>query len=206
MKKTAILLVLALLFSCCSREDRVLRTASNHLKYQMKDPSSFEVIKSQVVLDTIPFFLNNDLLLAANGVNYCFDQYTAYNGIPTYGNAYLDAQKKAREKVYNDALAKMHQKYLAAKNNPNKLVANIVLIQCSSKNSRGGTVGGRYVVIVDKDNPDDVLGTFAIDSEFIKEIVAIYLNEEAEKYKLNQDELGLDPGKLTPVEAMIFGY
>lgn len=206
MKKTAILLVLALLFSCCSREDRVLRTASNHLKYQMKDPSSFEVIKSQVVLDTIPFFLNNDLLLAANGVNYCFDQYTAYNGIPTHGNAYLAAQKTAREKVYNDALAKMHQKYLAAKNNPNKLVANIVLIQCSSKNSRGGTVGGRYVVIVDKDNPDDVLGTFAIDSEFIKEIVAIYLNEEAEKHKLNQDELGLDPSKLTPVEAMIFGY
>ena len=167
----------------------------------MKDPNSFEVIKSQVVLDTIPFFLNNDLLLAANGVNYCFDQYTAYNGIPTYGNAYLDAHKKAREKVYIDALAKMHQKYLAAKNNPNKLVANIVLIQCSSKNSLGGTVGGRYVVIVDKDNPDDVLGTFAINSEFIKEIVAIYLNEEDEKHKLDQDELGLYTSKLTPIEA-----
>lgn len=204
MRKTFILLFVALMLAgCSSNEEKAQNAAANYLKMQMKDPSSFKVEKSQVVLDKVPFFLDTDLLVAAYGVNYGLDQLKVYNNIPYTGNSYLESSKVAARKVYEDAITEMHEKYKLAKGK--EKLEYIVLITCTAKNSLGGTVASQYVVIVDKDNPNNVLGSYAVDKDFINNVTAIYLHEDAEKGKLDRDQYGkLDDSKLSPAEALIW--
>ena len=43
-------------------ESNVKSTATEYLKKQMKDPSSFKVEKIEVLLDTVPLFFNKNLM------------------------------------------------------------------------------------------------------------------------------------------------
>ena len=77
------------------------------------------------------------------------------------------------------------------------------MISCSANNSYGSIVSSKYIIIVDKEDTDKVLGEYRIDSDFVKKIVASYfITGEKE---LKENEFGkIETDGMTTIEKFIF--
>ena len=175
------------------------KTATDYLKKQMKDPSSFKVEDIDIVLDTIPLFLNKHLLSISEEVSKAMDEKERYEHRDSY--YWRDEKERASRKLSN-AILSLAEEYqnLKKKEQP---VQYMVLINCSGNNSYGSTVSSKYIVIVDKDDTDNVLGVYRLDSDFAKRVVTSYLMTG--QGKLKENEFGkINTEGMTQVEKFIF--
>ena len=65
-------------------ESNVKSTATEYLKKQMKDPSSFKVEKIEVLLDTVPLFLNKHLMSLSEKFSEAVDENNRYKDRDKY--------------------------------------------------------------------------------------------------------------------------
>ena len=201
MKQTFYIIILAFLLVGCT-ESKVKSTATDYLKKQMKDPSSFKAENVQVILDTIPVFLNQDLLSAAEKANEALEKYDRYKDRDSY--LWYEEKQKASSNMASSLLS-LGLAYNLAKEKEDKSFEYMALVNCSGKNSFGGTISSKYIVIIDKDKPEKVLGEYHVDSDFLKKIYAIYYTQSEEKNKLKENEFGkIDTEAMTPIEKFIF--
>lgn len=201
MKKLFILLVLA--FSLCGcTERKVKNTATDYLQKQMKDPSSFKAEEIDVVLDTIPLYLNHNLLSLGNKAHDALDDVNRYKNRSS--SLWYSEQKEASEKL-SSTMFEILTSYNELKAKKDKSVHYMVLIKSSGKNSYGGTVSSNYIVIVDKDNTDKVLGEYRVDNDLLEKIVPILTISGEGDRLLKENEFGkIDTEGLTKVEQFIF--
>lgn len=201
MKKLLFILSIACVLVGCT-ESKVKSTATDYIQKQMKDPSSFKVENIQVILDTIPIFLNQELLSAAEEANDALNDFNRYKDRDSY--LWHDEQQKAISKM-GSALLSLNVAYNRAKAKKDKSYEYMVLINCSGKNSYGVTVSSKYIVIVDKDKTNKVIGLYDVDTDFLEKVIAIYYNQDEEKAKLKENEFGkIDTENMTPIEQFIF--
>lgn len=192
------LLTIAILLSSCT-ESNVKNTATEYLKKQMKDPSSFKVEKAEVVLDTVPIFLNKRVMSLSEKFSDALDENNRYKDRDSY--LWRKEKENASEKL-TEAMIEFGLEYQIQKSKEQPY-QYMVLISCSGNNSYGGTVSSKYIVIVDKEDTDKVLGEYRIDSDFSKKIIASFLISGEEKLKEN--EFGkIETEGMTTVEKFIF--
>lgn len=180
-------------------ESNVKSTATEYLKKQMKDPSSFKVEKIEVLLDTVPLFLNKNLMSLSEKFSEAVDENNRYKDRDNY--LWHKEKEKASQNLLESMVAfNLEYKLQKDKEQPYQYM---VMISCSANNSYGSIVSSKYIIIVDKEDTDKVLGEYRIDSDFVKKIVASYfITGEKE---LKENEFGkIETDGMTTIEKFIF--
>lgn len=181
MKRILYFFLISLLFVSCSKTKTVEETAKNYVKSMLKNPDSFQLESIDVLKDTIPFFLDNNIMKAAKASYEAIEKYDRYKD-----RSYLWAQEKSEAstdvfayKTILDALCKDESK--------EPQVQYVVLMKSSGTNSMGGRVSNKEIVIIDKEDPKKVLGAFQVDEEFAKAfMMAMYSRNSNWEIKQNQ--------------------
>lgn len=168
MKKVFIFLGLIIFAMTSCVESKVKNTAINYVKKSLKNPDSFNVISVETQLDTIPFYLRKDILSTAKEYAEALDKWDRYKDMSylwaTEKKKYLSNALTLHNKL--QSLCKDEQTYLSSKE-------YIVYIEYSGTNSIGGILTNREIVIIKKDNPNKVIGSFLIDKDFIGQFFCI---------------------------------
>lgn len=201
MKNLLFVTLLAFLMVSCT-ESSVKRTATEYIQKQMKDPSSFKAEKVDVILDTIPIYLNKDILSAAEDFSDAVNEKERYSNRDSY--LWRDEISKAQLNL-DVARILLNSKISEAKKKKSK-PQYLVLMECSGKNSYGGTVSSKYIVIVDKENTEKVLGEYRLDGDFAEKLVVAYMFSVDDGFnKLKTNEYGkVETDGMTPLETFLF--
>lgn len=167
---------------CQSKEDKVKETVQNYLYKNMKNPESLKIISCEVRTDTVPFYLTEKILDLANNVKEALDDFTKYNEM-----SYLWADEKLSsiQKV-TETTEKFTNAYKKAKNNKDVNVEVLAFVKYSATNPFGGTVSNSTILIIDKEDPTKILGTFLVDEDFIKKFAVIKNLGEGYEFEKNQ--------------------
>ncbi len=182
MRKYLYLLLLPLLLVSCSKTKTVKETAKNYMQSMLKNPESFQVEYIDASVDTIPFFLDSNVLKAAKETYEAMEEYNRYKD-----RSYLWADEKSdasskfiASKLVLEALCKEDKK-------KETQTQYVVLMKSSGTNPMGGRVSSKEIIIVDKTDPKKVLGFFNIDKDFIGEfMMAMYSRNPNWEIKENQ--------------------
>lgn len=184
MKKSIFLFLLictVFLFSCQSKEDKIRETVTSYLSKQMKNPESFKILSMEIRKDTVPFYLSNDVLKKAEKTKDAFKEYDRYKD-----RNYLWADEKYESrKNLMKAKEELDEEYKSAKYEPAE-IEDIVYIKSSGTNSIGGTISSSFIVIINKEDPTDILGVFHVDEDFVQQYVIIKLMCEGFDFKKNK--------------------
>ena len=110
-------------------------------------------------------------------------------------------KEKASQNLYESMVA-FNLEY-KLQNDKEQPYQHMVMISGSDNNSYGSIVSSKYIIIVDKEDTDKVLGEYRIDSDFVKKIVASYfITGEKE---LKENEFGkIETDGMTTIEKFIF--
>ena len=212
MKKCLFLSMITILLLGCT-ESKVKNTATEYIKNQMKDPSSFKTEKVVVILDSIPLYLNHVILSQAEETKKALENYAYYKD-RDYGLWWKEISQ-AKEKL-DISLLTLKTTYtltrdievpkeLKKKDAKDTSIEYMVLIDCSAKNSYGGTVSSKYIVIVDKENSDNVLGYYDIDKDFLENLYTIFYSVDELKDKIKQNQFGkIETEGMSQIEQFIF--
>lgn|GEM_PF-2124080 len=176
------ILVIPILFVSCSKTNTAKETAQNYVKSMYKNPESFQVEHIDVSMDTIPFFLDNNILKVAKETYESLEKYNEYSN-----RSYLWADEQSAastqliaNKLILDALCKED-------NEKESQVHYVVLMKSSGTNPMGGRVSSKEIVIIDKNDPKKVLGSFNIDKDFMGAFIgAMYSRNPNWEVKQNQ--------------------
>lgn len=199
MKKIFFLLAIPLLLLSCS-EGNVKKTATEYIKNQMKDPSSFKAENVVVLKDTVPIYLSKDLLSAADKAKDALEDSERYKNRSSY--LWYDEQQKASRDFSNSY--SMLKSLIESTTKEKPVVEYMVLMKVTGNNSFGGTVSSKYIVIVDKDDTSKVLGEFRLDENLIKKIMIINMTENPGSH-LKFNQFGkVDTDGMSELEKFIF--
>ena len=186
MKKTVFLAVLvSILFSC---ENSIENIVKDSIRSKAPYPSSVNFKSIDILLDTVPFFLDSKLLgLSANASlkKASFEralsaQKSESLGLPNESNAFVEAVSKE----YNiaDSLVKNAIKSCVPKED------YIALVSFSFKNIIGETINTKNLLIIDKETKN-VEGSFTIDpinnSELMRAVIYL-LSLKGKEIPINQ--------------------
>lgn len=212
MKKCLFLSLITILLMGCT-ESKVRNTATEYIKNQMKDPSSFKTEKVEVLLDSIPLYLNHVILSQAKETKKALKDYAYYKDRDfslwwkeiSQAREKLDISLKTLKTTYEIARDIEVPEELKKKDAKDTSIEYMVLIKCSANNSYGGTVSSKYIVIVDKENNDEVLGYYGIDEDFLENVYTIFYTVDELKDKIKQNQFGkIETEGMTQVEQFIF--
>lgn len=203
MKKLVFLfsLTLTLFFVSCT-ESKVRNTATEHIKKQMKDPSSFKAENVDVILDTVPVFLKKEILATAKvtlGYVNDVDRYSKRSNL--WAKEKSDAQSSAVASMF------LLKAMIDSENKKEKEDSDIqyfVLMNVSGKNSYGGVVSSKYIVIVNKDKTDEVLGEYRVDEDLYGCIYTI-LSVDGKSSRIKTNSFGKTEREgLNKIEQFVF--
>ncbi len=177
-----LLAMLTILTGCKSDEDRVRETAEAYLYKNMKNPESLKILSCEVRKDTIPFWLSEDMFDMAEKVQKALDRFSYYSNM-----SYLFASEKYETaKEASEAKEALQNTYKTAEENDSIEVEYIAYVKLSGTNPMGGTVSNSSIIIIDKNDPTKILGTYVVDSDFIKQFVTIKMFGEDYDFKKNK--------------------
>lgn len=174
--------MLAMFTGCKSDEDKVRETAEAYLYKNMKNPESLKIISCEIRKDTIPFWMSEDMFDMAETAQKAFDRFSRYSNM-----SYLFASEKYETaKAANEAKEALQTAYKTAQQNDSIEVEYIAYVKSSGTNPMGGTVSNSSIIIIDKNDPTKILGTYVVDSDFIKQFVTIKMLGEDYDFKKNK--------------------
>lgn len=184
MRKYLFFLLIPLLLVSCSKTKAVKETAQNYMQSMLKNPESFKVEYIDVAIDTIPFFLDNNILKVAKETYESLEKYNRYKD-----RGYLWASETSA--ASSELLAnKLILDALCQEGNENETqVQYVVLMKSSGTNPMGGRVSSKEIVIIDKEDPKKVLGAFNIDNEFIGAFMGAMYSRNP-KWDIKQNQFG----------------
>lgn len=173
MKKLIVMMLLlpmvAVFTSCKSDTDKVRETAEAYLFKNMKNPESLKIISCEVRKDTIPFYLSEELLDLADKFDEALDEYNKYKD---RSYLWIDEKIESFTKM-QEAKEALQTAYKSAQENDSIDVEYIAYVKSSGTNPMGGTVSNSTIIIVDKNDPTNLLGSFIVDQDFIKQFVVL---------------------------------
>ena len=176
------LLTLAMLTGCKSDQDKVRETAEAYLYKNMKNPESLKIISCEIRKDTIPFWLSEDMFDMAETAQKALDRFSYYSNM-----SYLFVSEKYETaKAASEAKEALQTAYKAAQQNDSIEVEYIAYVKSSGTNPMGGTVSNSSIIIIDKNDPTKILGTYVVDNDFIKQFVTIKMFGEDYDFKKNK--------------------
>lgn len=188
MKKVLIAIVmmmlpmLAILTGCKSDEDKVRETVEAYLYKSMKNPESLKILSYEVRKDTVPFWLSEDMFDMAETAQKALDRFNLYRDM-----SYLFASEKYETaKAALEATEALQTAYKSAQQYDSIEVEYIAYVKSSGTNPMGGTVSSSSIIIIDKNDPTKILGTYVVDSDFIKQFVTIKTFGEDYDFKTNK--------------------
>ena len=178
--------ILAMLTGCKSDEYKVRETAEAYLYKNMKNPESLKILSCEVRKDTIPFYLAEELLDMAGEFDEAIDEYNRYKD-----RSYLWVDEKI-ESLTNlqkarESLKTMYDNY---KQNDSIDIEYVAYVKSSGTNPIGGTVSNSTIIIVDKNDPTKLLGSFVVDQDFIKRFVVLKMVESDFEFELKKNKFG----------------
>lgn len=206
-----LIVVVALLTASCSSENKkeevspkvtIEKTVTDYLKKQMKNPDSFKIESIEIRKDTLPPYLTDEMLSIADDFNEALDEVNRYKDL-----GYLWAEEKLEASLNFKTQAEiLKSAYSVAIESGEDVVEYVAYVKYSGTNAMGGTVSNRAIVIVDIDNPNNVLGLFSVDEDFVTQIYAIKLVGTDFKFELKQNRYGkYETDGLPYIEQFIFG-
>ena len=165
----------------CSKTKTVKETAQNYIQSMLKNPESFKLEYIDASLDTIPFFLDNNVLKAAKDSYEAMEKYDRYKD-----RSYLWAEEKSAA-MSEFLTSKQILDAACQQDSKEPQIQYVVLMKSSGTNPMGGRVSSKEIIIVDSKDPKKVLGAFQIDREFIREfMMAMYSRNPNWELKQNQ--------------------
>lgn len=174
--------IFAMLMGCKSDEDKVRETAEAYLYKNMKNPESLKVLSCEIRKDTIPFWLSEDMFDMAETAQKALNRFSYYSDM-----SYLFASEKYETaKAANEAKEALQTAYKTAQQNDSIEVEYIAYVKSSGTNPMGGTVSNSSIIIIDKNDPTKILGTYVVDNDFIKQFVTIKMFGEDYDFKKNK--------------------
>lgn len=174
--------IFAMLTGCKSDEDKVRETAEAYLYKNMKNPESLKVLSCEIRKDTIPFWLSEDMFDMAETAQKALNRFSYYSDM-----SYLFASEKYETaKAANEAKEALQTAYQTAQQNDSIEVEYIAYVKSSGTNPMGGTVSNSSIIIIDKNDPTKILGTYVVDNDFIKQFVTIKMFGEDYDFKKNK--------------------
>lgn len=174
--------IFAMLTGCKSDEDKVRETAEAYLYKNMKNPESLKVLSCEIRKDTIPFWLSEDMFDMAETAQKALNRFSYYSDM-----SYLFASEKYETaKAANEAKEALQTAYKTAQQNDFIEVEYIAYVKSSGTNPMGGTVSNSSIIIIDKNDPTKILGTYVVDNDFIKQFVTIKMFGEDYDFKKNK--------------------
>lgn len=148
----------------------------------MKNPESLKIISCEVRKDTIPFYLSEEMFDLADKAREALDNFSHYNEM-----SYLFASEKYEWATKTEEAKKaLETAYKSAQQNDSIEVEYIAYVKSSGTNPMGGTVSSSLIIIIDKNDPTKILGTYLIDSDFIKQFVTLKMFCENYEFKTNK--------------------
>lgn len=174
--------IVAMLTGCKSDEDKVRETAEAYLYKNMKNPESLKILSCEVRKDTIPFWLSEDMFDMAETAQEALNRFSYYSDM-----SYLFVSEKYETaKAANEAKEALQTAYKTAQQNDSIEVEYIAYVKSSGTNPMGGTVSNSSIIIIDKNDPTKILGTYVVDNDFIKQFVTIKMFGEGYDFKKNK--------------------
>lgn len=206
-----VLIVIVAFYSSCSSENKkeevspkvtIEKTVADYLKNQMKNPDSFKIESIEIRKDTLPPYLTDEMLSIAEDFNEAVDEVDRYKD-----RSYLWAEEKLEASInFRTQTEILKSAYSVAMESGESVVEYVAYVKYSGTNAMGGTVSNRAIVIVDIDSPNNVLGSFSVDEDFIMQIYAIKLVGTDFKFELKQNRYGkYETDGLPYIEQFIFG-
>nr|WP_304651467.1 hypothetical protein [Bacteroides acidifaciens] len=187
MKKQLVMMLIlfpmiATLTGCKSDEDKVRETAEAYLYKIMKNPESLKIISCEVRKDTIPFWLSEEMFDMAKETQEAINKFNRYKDM-----SYLFAEEKyeSTKKAMESSNA-LKEAYKSSQQNDSIDVEYIAYVKSSGTNPMGGTVSSSSIIIIDKNDPTKILGTYLVDSDFIEQFVTLKVLGEEYEFKKNK--------------------
>lgn len=197
MKKLILgLLLLLPMFAtvgCKSDEDKAKETAEQYLKKMLKNPESLNIESMEIRKDTVPFYLTSDLLSKAEECVKIYKEAESYEGYFSYN---MLMKRKNLLEEYIDKIQKLKNEYDSISNDSVD-IQYIAYVKSSGTNPMGGRVSSSSIIIIDKDNPKNVLGMYPIDEDFIEKFVFL---------KKCDDSFNLDVNKFGKIDTNGLGF
>lgn len=187
MKKIIVILLLAVLTvisftSCKSNEDKAKESAEAYLFKNMKNPESLKILSCVVRLDTIPFYLSEEMFDKADKAREALDKFSHYKDM-----SYLFLEEKLEWAVKaREAKEELETAYKVAQEHDSVDVEYVAYIKSSGTNPMGGIVSSSSIIILDKNNPTKIVGAYVIDDDFIKQFVTLKMFCEDYEFKTNK--------------------
>lgn len=174
--------ILTVLVGCKSDVDKTKETIEAYLYKNMKNPESLKILSCEVRSDTIPFYLSEEILDLADKYSEAMNDFVRYKD-----RSYLWAEEKLQSiQKAGKAKETFETAYNSAKENALDEVETIAYVRSSGTNPMGGTVSNSTIFIIDKNDPTKILGTFIVDSDFIRQFVVIKMVGEGYKFSKNK--------------------
>lgn len=189
MKKLIVMMLLAVMtggavISCKSNKDKARETVEAYLYKNMKNPESLKILSCEVRLDTIPFYLSNEMFKMTVEAKEALDKFYRYNKMGyLFATEALEWSNKA-----TDAKEALSLAYKTARENDPIDIEYIAYVRSSGTNAIGGTVSNTSVFILDKDDPEKILGVYTVDTDFIQQFVTLKIF--CEDYEFKQNKFG----------------
>lgn len=168
--------------SCKTDKDKAKETAEAYLYKNMKNPESLKILSCEVRLDTVPFWLSEDILKLAKDAQKAVDKFSYYSNMSSlFASEKFETAQQAKSSAQTIETA-----YNVAKDNDPVDIEYIVYIKSSGTNPIGGIVSNSSIIIIDKNDPSKILGTYLIDSDFIKLFTTIKMFGGKYEFKTNK--------------------
>lgn len=177
-----LLQMIAIFTGCKSDEDKVRETAEAYLYKNMKNPESLKILSCEVRKDTVPFWLSEDMFDMAETAQKALDIFDRYSDM----SCLFASEKYETAIAAREAKEALQTAYKSAQQNDSIEVEYIAYVKSSGTNPMGGTVSNSSIIIIDKNDPTKILGTYVVDSDFIKQFVTIKMFGEDYDFKKNK--------------------
>lgn len=205
-----VLIVIVAFYSSCSSENKkeevspkvtIEKTVADYLKKQMKNPDSFKIESIEIRKDTLPSYLTDEMLSIVDDLREAADEFNRYKDL-----GYLWAEEKLEARInLNTQIEILKSAYSVAMESGEDIVEYVAYVRFSGTNVMGGTVSNRAIVIVDIDNPKNILGSFMVDEDFLSQIIGIKVVVSDGEFEFKQNRYGkFETDGLPYIEQFIF--
>ncbi len=180
--------------------NNIKQTAIDYLKKTVQDPSSLKIENIEILFDTVPVYLNYELLSEAMSIKEKVDKLTYYIQL---GDLWEDEASESYQ-IFTNSTKSFKSKYEKIQNEKDKSEEYIVLLKFSANNPYGVNALGKSIVIIDKKQKEKVLGFYYVDPDFVNKYLAMYMAVRDWKEKIKLNEYGLiDTVGLSHIEKFI---
>lgn len=164
------------------QKEKITETVSTYLTKQMKNPESFKIISLEIRRDTLPYYLSEYILDKAKETKEALNEFTRYANRSSYLWAEEKYTSAKNAELKREELRDAYQQALQ----DSLEIEDVAYVTSSGTNPMGGTVSSSHIIIIDKEDPTKILGTFRIDGDFIKTFVVVKMLCEDFEFKKNK--------------------